>query len=57
MTDYYLGYKNVMIPFEATDDNDALTVARTFVKGPDYTGFLIMNNSTGRIFGMCVSNA
>ena len=24
MTDYYLGYKNVMIPFEATDDNDAL---------------------------------
>lgn len=57
MTDYYLGCKTVMIPFEAADDRDALKVARTLIKGDDYTGFLIMNNTTGRIFGMCAEIA
>lgn len=52
MTDYYLGKKNIMIPFEATDDKDALKVSRTLVKGTNYHGFLLMNNATGRIFNM-----
>lgn len=52
MTEYYLGKKNIMIPFEAKDDNDALKVARTLIKGTNYRGFLLMNNETSRIFDM-----
>lgn len=52
MTDYYLGNRHVMIPFEAADDRDALKVARTYFKEPDYHGFFLMNNETGRIFDM-----
>lgn len=50
--DYYLGRKNVMIPFTAEDDNDAVRVAMTLIKGRDYHGFLLLNNETGRIFDM-----
>ena len=52
MTEYYLGKKNIMIPFEAKDDNDALKMARTLIKGTNYHGFLLMNNETSRIFDM-----
>lgn len=50
--DYYLGAKNVMIPFVADDDNHAIECAKNFIRGNDYTGFKLLNDDTGRIFDM-----
>lgn len=52
MTDYYVGMENVMIPFEANDDNHAIECAKNLIAGDDYTGFVILNNETGRFFDL-----
>lgn len=56
MNDYYLGAKNVMIPFTAENDENAIEIAKTLIKGNDYSIFKLLNDNTGRIFDMNGTN-